>query len=144
MAVDPNETIGEVVSDPLTDEERYFHEQSYKEPVESLKRIEETAKFLVGATATTSGLFLAAFKLSMGDKAVSGVLWLMPYVWWAISIVWLICVFLPQKYATGRNEPQSWKEAFLEAQKRKFRRLMGGAIFFILGLLSAILPFSRF
>lgn len=42
------------------DEDKFYYEQSYKEPVEGIKRMEETAKFLVGAVTTASGLFMAA------------------------------------------------------------------------------------
>ena len=53
-------------------EEKYFYEQSYKkiDPVESIARIEDVAKFLVGATATTSGLFLSAFNLVLGTSSL--------------------------------------------------------------------------
>ncbi|MBI2877011.1 MAG: hypothetical protein HYY20_09035 [Candidatus Tectomicrobia bacterium] len=95
------EEIEERPSRPLTDEERYFFEHSYKEPVESIARIEETAKFLVGATATTSGLFLAAFKLSLGSQTVSSPAWFVPFLCWAISILGLVLVLFPQEYRTG-------------------------------------------
>lgn len=48
-----------------TDAERWYYERAYREPVEAIARIEEVAKFLVGATATTSGLFVAASKLGL-------------------------------------------------------------------------------
>ena len=62
------EPVERLKSQRLTEEDKYFYERSFKEPVESTERIEEVAKFLVGATATTSGLFLAAFKDSEGDE----------------------------------------------------------------------------
>src|SRR5262249_33719079 len=74
------EQIEEIPSRPLTDEEQYFYERSYKELVESIPRIEDVAKFLIGATATTSGLFLAAFKLARGDKTVTEAFWLAPFL----------------------------------------------------------------
>ena len=138
-----NGEIQELTSRPLTDEERYFFEHSYKEPVESITRIEEAAKFLVGATATTSGLFLAAFKLSLGDKTVSDPAWFVPFICWAISILAFILVLFPETYRTGSGEPASWKKAFLQARKRKFRWLFVGTAFFVAGILSAVYPFAR-
>ncbi len=70
-----NNNIEEIISRPLTDEQRYYVEQFYKEPVESLGRIEETAKFLIGTSSATSGLYLAAFKLAFGERTVSGGIW---------------------------------------------------------------------
>ncbi|CAN2042442.1 MFS transporter [Candidatus Magnetomoraceae bacterium gMMP-15] len=137
---DPTNNTPEIISRKLTEEERYFYEQSYKEPVESIARIEEAAKFLVGATATTSGLFLAAFKISYGNQTAAGILWRLPFICWAISIITLVCVLLPQKYKVGKREPASWKKAFLKARKRKFIWLFAGACFFILGI---ILAFSH-
>ena len=55
----PNEEYEEeLTSRSLTAEEKYYYERSYKEPIESIARIEETAKFLTGVAATMSGLFL--------------------------------------------------------------------------------------
>jgi hypothetical protein len=137
-----NNDIEEVVSRPLSDEERYYAEQYYKEPVESLKRVEETAKYLIGTSSATSGLYLAAFKLSFGDVKVHPV-WLIPFLCWAAAILLLIVVLLPRKYETGKNEPASFKAAFQEAHVYKFRRLMFGAACFILGILSAAMLFIR-
>jgi hypothetical protein len=52
----------------ITPEESYYLEFATKEPVDSLARLDEVAKFLIGASATTSGLFVAAFKLVLGEK----------------------------------------------------------------------------
>ncbi len=142
-----DETVEELTpSRALTDEERYYHEQSYKAPVESLSRMEDTAKFFIGATATTSGLFASAlkvasdFKLTLNNPYVAGLAWFLPFGLWAMSIIAFVCVLLPHNYATGRNEPSSWRAAFEEAGRRKFRRLTIGAALFILGILSAIRP----
>ena len=142
VPVAEGEVVEELSSRPLSDEEGYFYEQSYKEPVQGIGRIEELAKFLVGAAATTSGLFTAAFKFVMGNQTTSGIVWLAPFVLWALSILTLILVLLPQKYAVGRNEPADWKAKFLEARDRKFRRLLIGALLFIAGIISAIYPFA--
>ncbi len=137
------DVVEELTSRLLSDEERYFYEQAYKEPVESMARIEEVAKFLVGAVATTSGLFAAAFKLVRGTQTVTGITWLVPFAFWALSIITLILVLLPQKYAVGKNTPADWRARFLQARDRKFRRLVIGALFFIAGIIAAIYPFAQ-
>jgi hypothetical protein len=138
-----NEDVEEIPSRRLTDEERYFFEYAYKEPVESIPRIEEVAKFLVGATATTSGLFLAAFKLSQGDKTVAGLAWFVPFICWAISILALILVLFPHKYRTGSHEPAAWQQAFLQARRWKYRWLVVGALLFVAGIITAVYPLAR-
>lgn len=127
-------------SRPPDVEEEYFYEQSYKEPVESIGRIEEVAKFLVGATATTSGLFLAAFKLVLGNSPAQGIVWFLPFVSWSMSIVALVLVLFPQRYRAGRSQPAAWKEAFLKARRYKYACLSLGALCFVLGLLLALVP----
>ncbi len=138
-----DEQIEELSSSPLSEEEQYFHERSYKELVESIPRIEDVAKFLVGATATTSGLFLAAIKLARGDKTVSELFWFVPFICWSLSIVALILVLLPRHYETGQAEPASWKDAFVQVRYWKYHWLMTGAVFFIAGILSALYPLTR-
>ncbi len=70
-----NDRIEEISSRSMTDEEHYYYELSYKDPAETTTRIEETAKFLIGITSATSGLYLSACKLAMGKATVSSVIW---------------------------------------------------------------------
>ena len=133
--------IEEIVSKPLSDADRYYLEQGYKDPVERIGRIEEAAKFLAGATATTSGLYLAAYKIALGDATNAAFFWLQPYILWAMSLVFFVLVLLPYRHPTKENDPNSWKEAFVESGKRKYLRLMIGAAFFILGILAGAFPF---
>jgi hypothetical protein len=141
MASEDN-SVEEVQSRSLTPEEQYFFECSYKEPVESIARIEDVAKFLVGASTTTSGLFLAAFKLSQGSQTVSGVVWFVPFVLWAFSIIAFVFVLFPEEYPTGKDEPASWRQAFRAARRWKYWCLFTGAVLFICGVFSAVLPFA--
>ena len=137
---DPSE---ELPSRLPTDEEKYFSERAYKEIVESIPRIEEVAKFLIGATATTSGLYLAAFKLAHGDKTVADLLWFLPFLCWALSLAALVFVLFPFRYETGQDVPQSWKDAYRQARDRKYRWLAIGTGFFIAGIFAAGYPFAK-
>ncbi len=96
---------GTITGKALTDEQQYFREISYKEPVESIARIEEMAKFLAGAVATVSGLFLAAFRLALAGDPAEGLVWYLPVVLWGLSILLLVLVLFPHWYVTGKNEP---------------------------------------
>jgi hypothetical protein len=138
MTDDP---IEDLVSAPLTDAERYYLEQAYKDPVERIGRIEDVAKFLAGATAATSGLYLAAFKIAFGGGTVSAFAWFLPYLLWAVSLVFFVLVLLPHRHPTRENDPGSWRAAFIESGKRKYIRLMIGTVFFILGILAGGYPF---
>ncbi|MEE8291789.1 MAG: hypothetical protein V3R80_09925 [Candidatus Tectomicrobia bacterium] len=133
-----DEHIEELPARRLSEEEQYYFEHAYKEPVESISRIEEVAKFLVGATATTSGLFLAAVKISHGKEAIPGWEWLLPFLCWGGSICALVGVLFPQPYATGANEPASWKAAFRRARRVKYGVLTLGTLLFIAGILTAV------
>lgn len=119
-------------------EESYFIEASYKNTVDSIKGIEETAKFLVGATATTSGLFLAATKLSFGDSADPDPYWILPFISWAIAIMFLILVLFPLRYSAKAHIPLAMKKVFQLAQKIKYTFLSLGAACFIFGLIASI------
>lgn len=125
----------------LTEEEKYYDELFYKDSVESTNRMEDTAKFLLGITAGTSGLYLSAFKLSKGKATVTGVLWFLPFLIWALAIVSLILVIFPEKYETYKNEPASLKSAILKARDRKYQRLFVGTLLFIFGIFSGVFAF---
>ena len=131
-------------SRPITPEESYYLEFATKEPVDSLARLDEVAKFLIGASATTSGLFVAAFKLVLGEKTtVPGPAGFAPFLLWAASILALLCVLVPHWYPTGKNEPASWKAAVLQVRMRKYRWLQVGAWLFILGIMAAVYPLVK-
>jgi hypothetical protein len=143
VTIPPDESEA-LASRKVIDEERYFLDFATKEPVDSLARLDDVAKFLIGASATTSGLFLAAFKLVLGEKAtVPGPAGFAPFLLWAASILALLRVLLPHRYPTGRNEPASWKAAVLKARIRKYRWLQVGAWLFIFGILAAVYPLVK-
>ncbi len=133
------EPIDAIPSRKPTDEEQFYIEYAYKEPVDSITRIEDVAKFLLGATVTASGLMAAAVKISQGTKPLSDGIWWAPFVCWAASIVAFIFVLFPQPYPTGENEPATWKAALNKARWRKYGILTVGAMFFVCGLFAAIL-----
>ena len=137
-----NDQIEDINSDSLSPSDIYYLERAYKEPVERIGRIEEAAKFLAGATAITSGLYLAAFKIALGDQTSQAIVWFLPYCLWAVSLILFVLVLLPQRYPTLENDPGSWRTAFVKTGKCKYRRLLLGAIFFILGIISGAWPFQ--
>ncbi len=133
--------IEDIPSRKMTDVDRYYEDLLIRNPAESTARIEDTAKFLLGITSGTSGLYLSAYKLAMGKAVASGISWFLPFMAWAISIIFLVLVIFPQKYDTFKNEPDSLKRGFLEAMKRKYNRLCAGTIFFVLGILLGVVSF---
>ncbi|MDP8207243.1 MAG: hypothetical protein P9L92_11310 [Candidatus Electryonea clarkiae] len=140
MDSNQNEEIAYFIGEEPTPEELFFYEQSYKEPVESISRIEETAKFLVGAVTTVTGLFLAALKLSHGKETVTGLTWYLPFLLWSVSIILLLLVLIPREYKYGKSIPAAYRDALIKARNWKYGWLMFGAALFIAGLLSAVFP----
>ena len=135
-----SDDIEQVPSRKPTEEEEYYLKFAYEEPVESLKRLEEVAKFFIGATGTVSGLFLAALKVG-GDKTIESFWGYAPFACWSLSLLCLVFVLSPQSYAAGKNEPASWKRAVLQARSWKFNSLVIGTIFFIFGIFSGAVIF---
>jgi hypothetical protein len=125
-----------------TKEEIYYDELERKDPVDTTKRIEETAKFLLGITAGTSGFYLSAVKLTMGKTATAGFFTLLPFLIWAGAMIALILVIFPQKYSTYKHEPASVKQAILLARDRKYRRLVLGTLLFMMGIISGAWAFN--
>ena len=131
---------GAITGRPLTDEQQYYYEISFKEPVESIGRIEEMAKFLAGAVTGVSGLFLAAFRLALAGQPAYGAIWFAPVVLWGASILALVAVLSPRSYTTAKNEPAAWKAAYTRARRFKYCWLVTGAVLFICGLVAAVVP----
>ena len=127
---------------PPTEEEKYWLEREWKDPDESIARIEETAKFLVGAVTAVSGLFAAAWKLTMGEKPPADRLWIAPFVVWALSVAVLLLVLFPTRYPTVKRAPESIRQAVEKARDWKYLCLVIGAILFMGGLGLALFPFQ--
>ncbi len=121
---------------PVTDEDRYYLERLYKEPVESLARIEDAAKFLGGAAATTAGVFLAAIKLTAGPSSVARIWWL-PVLLWVVSLLVFVRILVPRRFSVRERDPASVKRMLLKARDSKYRLLWAGTLLFIGGLVSA-------
>ncbi len=138
-----NDQIEDKISIKLSPADKYYLEQAYKEPVERIGRIEDVAKFLAGATATTSGLYLAAYKIALDKQTTTTFIWFLPYVLWAVSLILFVLVLLPHRHPTLENDPGSWRDAFIDSGRRKYRRLIAGAAFFIFGILSGAWPFQH-
>ncbi len=134
----PEDFIEDIPSRRLTREEEMYRDVALQELVKSLDRLEEVAKFLIGATATASGLLIAALKIAQGTEDPStGLGGLLPFLLWSLSLVSCLLVLAPRAYQTGRHQPSSWKAAVVAARQWKFHWLTCGMIFFILGILSA-------
>jgi hypothetical protein len=131
---------GAIAGRPLTDEERYFYKLSFKEPVESIARIEEMARFLAGAATAVAGMFLAAFRLALAGQAAEGAIWYAPVLLWGASILALVAVLYPRCYDTAKKEPAAWQAAYIQVRRVKYRRLVVGAVLLVGGLIAAVVP----
>ena len=125
-----------------TAEEKYYHEMSYKAPVETTTRIEETAKYLLGIIAGISGVYLSAYQLSIGKTPVTNFRCFLPFLFWAAAMILLVLVIFPMKYETYKNEPESLKRAVLSARNLKYYCLSAGTFLFIIGIVSALFTFQ--
>lgn len=141
----PNEendgTVETLEASPPTDEETYYLQRYYQAPVENLAKIEDIAKFLIGATATVSGLCAAAVKLihSSSPPAPGDSRWLTPFVLWALSIaVLVITLFLHRYKLETERTPDECRKAFIDARKWKWWTLAAGTLLFIAGRFTAL------
>ncbi len=137
-----DDSVEEIPGRALTDEEQYYVEQYYKHPVESIRKIEDTAKFLFGATAMVSGLFATATKLLHESVSPGSPLWFLPFAAWILGLVALLAVLHPLGYVAGKKVPAECRAAFVEARDLKYRRLVAGTLLFVAGLLLALFPLT--
>lgn len=107
---------------PLGDEDRFYLEQQYKEPVESLARIEDATKFLGGAKATTSGIFLAAVKMAAGTPDAARMWWFLPLLLW----VGIVLALALQRCDVRRGDLSAIKKMTPRARDRNHRWLQAG------------------
>jgi len=136
------ETILE--SRPASDDELFYLKLARDEFAASLGRLEETAKYLVGAIGAVAGLVLAGLQVklavSQGQAAPATPLtW--PFVLWGVSAVFAIFVFFPLPYRHYSGSPQSIRQKFVKARKVKWSLLLISTLAFAAGLLLAAWQF---
>jgi hypothetical protein len=137
-----NEAETVLESRRANEEELFYLKLARDEFAASLGRIEETAKYLVGAIGAVAGLVLAGLqvKLAVNTGAnVTALTW--PFLLWGLSGLFAILVFFPLPYRPYRNAPQDIRSIFVKARSVKWSLLLLSVVAFGAGLIVAALQF---
>ncbi len=137
-----NEAETVLESRRANEEELFYLKLARDEFAASLGRIEETAKYLIGAIGAVAGLVLAGLqvKLAMNPQLPANPLtW--PFVLWGSSGLFAILVFFPLPYRPYRNAPQEIRRSFAKARWVKWSLLLLSVLTFGAGIIVAALQF---
>lgn len=136
--IDPNpEEIIELRATAVTQEELNWIEYQAKEKQETLKRYEETAKYLSGLSTIT--LAILAGPNNDNFKLISQLLLLkIGIVSWLASIVFTLAVLFPFRYAYIKNSVKSIKETYAKTARVKYILLLLGTLFYLAGVLITV------
>lgn len=137
-----NETETVLESRRANEEELFYLKLARDEFAASLGRIEETAKYLVGAIGAVAGLVLAGLqvKLAVNSSApVTALTW--PFLLWGLSGLFAILVFFPLPYRPYRNAPQDIRSSFAKARWVKWSLLLLSVLAFGAGIIVAAMQF---
>jgi hypothetical protein len=125
-----------------SEEELFYLKLARDEFAASLGRIEETAKYLVGAIGAVAGLVLSALQIKIAvnpNLPASPLTW--PFLLWGLSGLFAILVFFPLPYRPYRNAPQDIRSSFAKARWVKWSLLLLSVLAFGAGLIVAALQF---
>ena len=130
----PNqEEIIEIRATAITQEELNWIEYQAKEKQETLKRYEETAKYLSGLSTITLTILTGPNNDSF--KVISQLLLLkIGIVCWLASIACTLAVLFPFRYAYLKNSAQSIKTTYAKTARVKFILLLLGTLFYLAGV----------
>lgn len=118
-------------------EEEFYLEAEFKEPVESLDRLEDLARFLITVQTTLAGLLISALRISLPKNTTLNPWWLLPLGLWCAATLCFLLALIPRQYAHGKSQPKSFKEALISAQQYKWQKLKLGVFGFLAGLIAA-------
>ncbi|MDZ7268770.1 MAG: hypothetical protein ONB48_13615 [candidate division KSB1 bacterium] len=127
-----------------TDDDLFYLDLAREEFAASLGRIEETAKYLIGAIGAVAGLVLAGMQVKLAvsqGQAAPGTPLTWPFVLWGVSALFAIFVFFPLPYRHYSASPQSIRQKFIKARKVKWSLLLVSTLTFAAGLLVAAWQF---
>ena len=135
-----NKPIRKLESRPATEEDLFYLKMARDEFTASLSRIEETAKYLIGAVGAVAGLFLAGLQVKIAVKPeLKESIVTMPFWLWGVGLLCAIFVILPLPYRHDENAPQSIRRSFARARWVKWSLLLVSAIALTAGLIVAAL-----
>jgi hypothetical protein len=135
---DTNKPIRKLESRPATDEELFYLKIARDEFTASLSRIEETAKYIIGAVGAVAGLFLAGLQVKIAIKPdLKGDVTAIPFWLWGVSLLCAIFVILPLPYRHAENAPLEIRRSIEKSRWVKWILLLISAIAFASGLLVA-------
>ncbi len=120
-----NENIPKLSSRRSTEEEVFLLQKAREEFFRNLERIEEAAKYVIGAVGAVAGLFLAGLqvKLAVNPKLTQTPLEV-PFLLWGISLILAILVFLPFPYRSVHRSPKHIHRVFSRARWIKWSLLL--------------------
>ncbi|MDZ7361406.1 MAG: hypothetical protein ONB46_11885 [candidate division KSB1 bacterium] len=139
-----NEAETVLESRRATEEELFYLKLAREEFAAGLGRIEETAKYLIGAVGAVAGLVLAGLQVKLAvsqGQAAPGTPLSWPFVLWGVSALFAIFVFFPLPYRHYSASPQSIRQKFVKARKVKWSLLLVATLTFAAGLLVAAWQF---
>ena len=133
MSSQQKDDILEVKAVPATAEEKSWIEYQRTENQGSLKRLEETAKYLSGLSSVSLTIILGPnqhFFITMHNSA-----WLKAgIICWLASVLLTLMVVFPFRYGFINNSYSSIRDANNRIVRRKFIFLLLGALLFVIGL----------
>lgn len=128
-----NEELPEIKADPASAEEKSWIEYQRTESQGTLKRLEETAKYLSGLSSISLTIILGPDREIFKALHHSG--WLKAgIISWLISILLTLAVVFPFRYGYIGNSYTSIRNMHRKIAKLKFVFLIGGAVLYMVGI----------
>jgi hypothetical protein len=127
------EEIIEIQATTVSQDELTWVEYQAREKLETLKRYEETAKYLSGLSTIT--LTILTGPNNENFKLISHLLLLkIGIICWLASIVCTLAVLFPFRYSYIKNSAQSIKETHAKTARVKYLLLLSGTVFYLTGV----------
>ena len=138
-----NEPVQQLKARPVNEEDAHFLRLAREELPESLKRIEETARYIIGAVGAVAGLFLAGMqvKIAVIPKGGPPGLSTAPLWLWGVSMLLAVLTIFPFPYVYYKGSPESFRRYLKTARWVKWFLLLFSALTFGAGLILAARQF---
>ena len=132
----------EVPGRALSPGDQFYRELGYREPVDSISRIEDTARILIGVVTACAGVFLTTVKVINSVPATKDVdignSWFV-LVFWGIGLLCLLDVVTPLPWKTRVDNPADLKATYRKIRRRKAVCLWIGMVMFLLGMVTGLM-----
>jgi len=132
---------GEILKEYVEEPDSYWIDRIKEILSKSIATIDSASKQMMAVTGIVLGIYFHAMPIKEFQSefdTVSRFLYLIPFFFWFLSLIWAFLAFAPQRQILHFTSEMDARRDIEEVSRQKFNLFKTSFIFFLLGILALI------